>query len=201
MPKIPSFIQEEEEVVVEPPPPPPAPSPVPESGVDGALIGAGVAGAAVGGVFTDVLLGAAGVSMTGELLTDAAVVGAVGLGGAAAYAATRPDEAGEAARFVGGAVANTTSAYVELASVSAELAVLEQQQKAQALVDAKVAQAKALPGDVKASVEATVSETVANVQAVPKSAVAKAKDALSSVQSSAQSQLDAARKEIDAKKR
>ena len=82
----------------EPPPPPPAPSPVPESGVDGTLIGAGVAGAAVGGVFTDVLLGAAGVSMTGELLTDAAVVGAVGLGGAAAYAATRPDEAGEVKR-------------------------------------------------------------------------------------------------------
>ena len=78
---------------------------------------------------------------------------------------------------------------------------LEQQQKAQALVDAKVAQAKALPGDVKASVEATVSETVANVQAAPKNAVAKAKDAVAKVQSSAQAQLDAARKEIDAKKR
>ena len=81
-------------------PPPPAPSPTAEgvSGVDGTLVGAGVAGAAVGGVLTDVVLGAAGVSLTGELLTDAAVVGAVGLGGAAAYAATRPDEAGEVTR-------------------------------------------------------------------------------------------------------
>ena len=82
--------------------------------VDGPLVGAGLAGAAVGGVLADVLTAGAGATLTGELLTDAAAVGAVALGGAAAYAATRPDEAGEAARFVGGAVANTTQAYAEV---------------------------------------------------------------------------------------
>ena len=122
------------------------------SGVDGSLLGAGVAGAAVGGVLADVAVTAAGVGITGELLTDAAAVGAVALGGAAAYAATRPDEAGAAARFVGGSVANTTSAYAELAAVSAELALLEQQQKAISKVDETVASAKALPGEVKAKV-------------------------------------------------
>ena len=142
--------------------------------------------------------------MTGELLTDAAAVGAVALGGATVYAATRPDEAGEAARFVGGAVANTTSAYVELASVSAELALLEQQQKAQALVDAKVAEVKALPGEVKTTVETTVAETIAQAKAAPGNAVdaitSRVKGRLTSVQETAQSQLDAVRKEIDARK-
>jgi len=163
---MPSFLESDESPKAEP-----APSAAGSPGVDSTLVGAGVAGAAVGGVLTDVVLGAAGVSLTGELLTDAAAVGAVGLGGAAVYAATRPDEAGEAARFVGGAVANTTSAYAELASVSAELAVLEQQQKAQAIIDQKVAQAKALPGDVQATVEKTVTETMAAAKAAPQNAV------------------------------
>ena len=102
-----------------PPPPPPPPSVGPVGGIDSSLLGAGVAGAAVGSVLADAAVGAAGIGLTGGLLTDAAVAGAGVLGGATAYAATRPDEAGEAARFVGGAVANTTGAYAELAAVRA----------------------------------------------------------------------------------
>ena len=48
------------------------------------------------------------------------------------YAATQPDEAGEAARFVGGSVANVTSAYAEVAALNAELALLEQKRQARA---------------------------------------------------------------------
>jgi ribonuclease HI len=163
-----------------------------------------VAGAAVGGVLADIAVGAAGMGLTGELLTDAAAVGAVAVGGAAVYAATRPDEAGEAARFVGGAVANTTTAYAELAAVSAELALLEQQQKAQAAIDEKVAAAKALPEDIKTTVEKTVTETVAAAKAAPENLVdtvsSTVKSKLSAVQSTAKGQLDAARREIDARK-
>ena len=124
--------------------------------------------------------------------------------GAAAYAATRPDEAGQAARFVGGAVANTTSAYAELAAVSAELAVLEQQQRAQAAIDEKVAEVQALPGQVQSKIEATVDETVAAVKAAPQNAYDKAtsrvRNTLNSIQGQAQAQLDAAKREIDEKK-
>ena len=56
----------------------------------------------------DAALTAANVGLTGELITDAALIGAAVLGGSAIYAANRPDEAGEAARFVGGSVANVT---------------------------------------------------------------------------------------------
>jgi hypothetical protein len=90
------------------------------------LFGAGLAGAAIGGVLADVAVTSAGVGLSGELLTDAALAGAIFIGGLGAYAATRPDEAGEAARFVGGAVSDTTSAYAELAALNAELALLEQ---------------------------------------------------------------------------
>ena len=84
-----------------------------------ASIGAGITGAVAGGILADSLVTAANVGLTGELLTDAGVVGAVLLGGGAVYAAQRPDEAGEAARFVGGSVANVTGAYAELAAVKA----------------------------------------------------------------------------------
>merc|ERR1740129_298930 len=114
-------------------------------GSAGTLVGAGVSGAVLGGILTDV----AGVGITGELVTDAAAVAAVLTGVGAAYAATRPDEAGEAARFVGGAVANTTAAYAELAAINAEIAVLKKQQEAQAAIDAKIAQVKAVPGEVQ----------------------------------------------------
>jgi len=165
--------------------------------VNGALVGASVAGAAVGGVLAD----AAAVGLTGELVTDAAAIGAVLVGAGAAYAATRPDEAGKAARFVGGAVANTTSAYAELAAVNAELAILEQQQKTVAAIDAKVAQAKALPGEIAETVTTTVTETVETVKAAPKKTADKItsciKNTIDKVQSDAQAQLDAARAEID----
>ena len=105
---------------------------------------------------------------------------------------------------MGGAVANTTSAYAELAAVSAELAVLEQQQKAQAALDAKIAQAKALPTTIKDKVVTTTTETIAAAKAAPKNAMdtitSTVNQKLSSVQSSAQSQLEAARREIEARK-
>ena len=71
-----------------------------------AQIGAGAAGAIGGAILADVAVTTAGIGLTGELLTDAAAVGAVLLGAGTVYATTRPDEAGEAARFVGGAVSN-----------------------------------------------------------------------------------------------
>ena len=104
--------------------------------------------ARVGGVLTDVALGTAGVSLTGELATDAAV-GAVALGGATEVPRRIDDEAGEAARSWAGAVANTTSAYAELAAVNAELALLEQQARVQGAIDEKVAEVKAIPGKVQ----------------------------------------------------
>ena len=198
------------------PPSPPPPAPM-VAGVDPSseLLGAGVAGAAVGGVLADVLTAGAGTALTGELLTDAAAIGAVALGGAAAYAATRPDEAGEAARFVGGAVANTTTAYAELAAVNAELALLEQQQAVQAKIDRTVQDAQnkidqtvydiqATPGRLQDKAAQTAVDTAAAVKAAPrKTADAitnKIKSTLESVQGSAQAQLDAARREIDQRK-
>lgn len=209
MPSIPSLSDDQETVpegIDEPAPDfdditPSTSAGVGSMSVDPALLGAGVTGAAVGGVLADAALTAAGVGLTGELLTDAAAVGAVVLGTGAAYAATRPDEAGRAARFVGGAVANTTGAYAELAAVSAELAVLEQQQKALAAIDGKVAEAKALPGEIKETVTTTVTETVETVKAAPQKTVdtitSRIKSTLDGIQSEAQSQLDAARAEID----
>jgi hypothetical protein len=91
---------------------------------------------------------ATGVSISGELLTDAAAVGAVVLGGGAIYAAAQPGKAGEAARFVGGSVANVTAAYAELAQLEAEIALLEQQQKAKAKIDAAVSEIVATPGRI-----------------------------------------------------
>ena len=167
------------------------------------------------GVLADVLTAGAGTALTGELLTDAAAIGAVALGGAAAYAATRPDEAGEAARFVGGAVANTTTAYAELAAVNAELALLEQQQAVQAKIDRTVQDAQnkidqtvydiqATPGRLQDKAAQTAVDTAAAVKAAPgKTADAitnKIKSTLESVQGSAQAQLDAARREIDQRK-
>mmetsp|Transcript_127072 Transcript_127072/g.220179 ORF Transcript_127072/g.220179 Transcript_127072/m.220179 type:complete len:339 (+) Transcript_127072:79-1095(+) len=101
----------------------------------GTLVGAGVAGAAVGGVLADMAVGVTSAGVSGEVLADAAAVGAVALGGAAVYAASRPDEAGEAARLVGNTVAQHAGTYAELASVKAELAMLEQQEKLLNLLD------------------------------------------------------------------
>ena len=92
----------------------------------------------------------------------------------------------------------------ELAAVTAELALLEQQQKAQAAIDQKVAEAKALPGEVQAKVTTSVTETVETVRAAPKKAVTSITDTvkatLSSVQSDAKAQLDATRREIEKRK-
>ena len=60
----------------------------------GSLLGAGVAGAAVGGVLADAAVSAAGVGLSGEILTDAALVGAVALGGAPRATGRRPQAAG-----------------------------------------------------------------------------------------------------------
>ena len=86
------------------PEPEPEPEPeIEEPGVFGdvidpstsASIGAGITGAVAGGILADSLVTAANVGLTGELLTDAGVIGAVLLGGGAVYASQRPDEAGE----------------------------------------------------------------------------------------------------------
>eukprot|EP00962_Isochrysis_galbana_P002805 scaffold773_cov114-Isochrysis_galbana.AAC.15 len=111
-------------------------------------IGIGVTGALGGAVLADALITATGVSMSGELLADAAAVGAVMLGGGALYAATQPGQAGEAVRFVGGSVANVTAAYAELAALEAEIALLEQQQKARAKIEATVSEITATPGRI-----------------------------------------------------
>jgi len=149
-----------------------------------------VAGAAIGGVLADAAVTASGVGLSGELLTDAAAVGAVALGGLGVYAATRPDEAGAAARFVGGSVANTTSAYAELAAVNAELALLEQQQKVLESVDQTVEKAKALPGEVAQTVSEAPKKAAASI-------TSRIRGSLESVQRDAQAQLDAAKREID----
>ena len=156
-----------------------------------ASIGAGITGAVAGGILADSLLTVANVGLTGELLTDAGVIGAVLLGGGAVYAAGRPDEAGEAARFVGGSVANVTGAYAELAAVNAELAVLEQQQKAQEALDDKIAEISALPGQVQAKTLAAADETAAAVKAAPK-------NLLDSVTNSVKSTLDGAQASVRA---
>ena len=144
-----------------------------------------------GGSLADSLLTVANVGLTGELLTDAGVIGAVLLGGGAVYAAGRPDEAGEAARFVGGSVANVTGAYAELAAVNAELAVLEQQQKAQEALDDKIAEISALPGQVQAKTLAAADETAAAVKAAPR-------NLLDSVTNTVKSTLDGAQASVRA---
>ena len=122
----------------------------------------------------------------------------------AAYAATRPDEAGEAARFVGGAVANTTSAYAELAAVSAELAVLEQQQKAQAAADAAVNEVNVRVDRTVRKIKNAPTKAADAIQAAPKTVSDKVTNTiqttLTNVQNKAQSQLDAARSEINRRK-
>ena len=109
--------------------------------------------------------------------------------------------AGEAARFVGGSVANVTSAYTELAAVNAELALLEQQQKAQEALDAKVAEINALPGQVQESVAKTAEETAAAVKAAPQNLVDKVtssvKNTLDGAQASVKAELDAARAKVN----
>ena len=101
-------------------------------------------------------------------------------------------------------MANTTTAYAELAAVSAELALLEQQQKAQAAVDAKVAEVQALPGKVQQTIEDTVDETVSAVKAAPQKAsdklTASVRDTLTGITGNAKAQLDAAKREIDERK-
>lgn len=165
------------------------------------LFGAGLAGAAIGGVLADVAVTSAGVGLSGELLTDAALAGAIFIGGLGAYAATRPDEAGEAARFVGGAVSDTTSAYAELAALNAELALLEQQQKALKALDSVALKVQALPGEVVEGVTTTVTETVETVKAAPQKMTEtisnRVRNTISSIQSEAQAQLDAAKREVD----
>jgi hypothetical protein len=183
------------EIVAPAPPPPafqsPAPAPPPEPEPEqlpddaantGVLVGAGIAGATIGGFLTD----AVGVATTGELVTDAAVVGAVALGGATVYAATRPDDVGEAARFVGRSVSDTATAYGELAAVNAELAVLEQRQKAQAAIDEKVDEVKAIPGQIVAAPQKAANALKSNL-----------KNTLTEVQSSAQKQVEATKAELD----
>ena len=166
------------------------PPPAPVSTEAGTFAGAGVAAAAVGGVLADAAVTASGVGLSGELLTDAALVGAVALGGLGVYAASRPDEAGQAARFVGGAVANTTTAYAELAAVNAELALLEQQQKVLSAVDEATATAKAIPGEVATNVREAPGKAADSISS-------RIRTSLLSVQQDAQAQLDNARKEID----
>ena len=105
--------------------------------------------------------------MTGELITDAALIGAAVLGGGAIYAANRPDEAGEAARFVGGSVANITAAQWELAQVNAELALLEKQREARAAIDGAVADVQATPGRVASDAKKGLKSTVRGVRDAP----------------------------------
>ena len=129
-----------------------------------ATIGAGAAAAVTGGVVADAIVSAAGATMTGELLTDAAAVGAVLAGSLGVYAASQPDEAGEAARFVGGSVANVTQSYAELAALNAEMALLEQQSKVQEAVDETVENVKAAPGRAAAAVRAAPERLLDDVR-------------------------------------
>lgn len=156
--------EEEEE---EPEPPPPAAPPSLLDPETSAKIGAGLTGALGGAVIGDAALTAANVGLTGELITDAALIGAAVLGGGAIYAANRPDEAGEAARFVGGSVANVTSAYVELAQVNAELALLEKQREARAAIDGAVGRVQATPGRVASDAKKGLKSTVRGVRDAP----------------------------------
>jgi len=179
----------------------PAASTGPIDTATGEIIGAGVTGVVAGGILADIALGAAGVGLTGELLTDAAVVGAVALGGAAVYATTQPDEAGEAARFVGGSVANVTSAYTEVAALNAELAILEQKRNTMAKVDKTVANVKAAPGKAKANIERTVTKSVDAAVSAPGKAIDSLTNSIAtslrSAQDKAKSELDAAKKQLD----
>ena len=92
-----------------------------------------------------------------------------------------------------------------VAAVSAELALLEQQQKAQAALDEKVAEAAALPGKVQTKLATTVDETVDAVKKAPQRTADKitnkVRDTLAGIQGDARQQLDAAKREIDSRKR
>ena len=158
---------EDDEEEEEPEPEPPAAPPSLLDPETSAKIGAGLTGALGGAVIGDAALTAANVGLTGELITDAALIGAAVLGGGAIYAANRPDEAGEAARFVGGSVANVTSAYVELAQVNAELALLEKQREARAAIDGAVADVQATPGRVASDAKKGLKSTVRGVRDAP----------------------------------
>jgi len=148
----------------------------------------GVTGAVAGSVLADALVSAAGVGLTGEVLSDAAAVGAVLLGGGAIYAAAQPGEAGEAARFVGGSVANVTSSYAELAKLEAEIALAEQQQKAQAAIDETVAEISATPGRIADEVKATPGRVTLSL-----------KQRLEAAQASARQQVEEAKRKIQSK--
>jgi len=156
------------------------------SSIDAAsTIGVGVTGALGGAVLADAVVTAAGVSVSGEVLADAAALGAVALGGAAIYAAAQPGEAGEAARFVGGSVVNVTAAYAELAALEAEIALLEQQKKAQAKIDETVSEIKATPGRIADEVRATPDKLAMSI-----------KEQLKAAQASAREQVEQTRRKI-----
>ena len=158
---------EDDEEEEEPEPEPPAAPPSILDPETSAKIGAGLTGALGGAVIGDAALTAANVGLTGELITDAALIGAAVLGGGAIYAANRPDEAGEAARFVGGSVANITAAQWELAQVNAELALLEKQREARAAIDGAVADVQATPGRVASDAKKGLKSTVRGVRDAP----------------------------------
>lgn len=200
--------EEYEEESFEDVPPPRSEAAAQDTVPSGTILGAGVAGLAVGGVLSDAVVGVVG-GLSGEALVDAAAVGGIAIGSAAAYAAaTRPEEAGEAARFIGGAVANTTSAYAELAKINAELVLLEQQQQVQTAVDDKVqkvqnaidervAKVKAIPSQVQSK----VTEIVEVVKAAPQKAVdeiaSSVKSKLDDVRNQAKARVQAARQDVE----
>jgi len=167
----------------------------------GELLGAGAAGAVAGGILADILVTSAGIGFTGEVLTDAAAIGAVVLGGGAVYAASRPDEAGEAARFVGGSVANVTTAYAEVAALNAELAILERKRQAMAKVDETVGKLRAAPKRAKDAIEKTVTSAVDAAVAAPTNAAntisQTVSSSLRSAQAKAKAELEAAKRELD----
>jgi hypothetical protein len=98
-------------------------------------------------------------------------------------------------------VSDTTSAYAELAALNAELALLEQQQKALKALDSVALKVQALPGEVVEGVTTTVTETVETVKAAPQKVTEtisnRVRNTISSIQSEAQAQLDAAKREVD----
>eukprot|EP00306_Pavlova_sp_CCMP459_P009272 CAMPEP_0185192978 /NCGR_PEP_ID=MMETSP1140-20130426/20236_1 /TAXON_ID=298111 /ORGANISM="Pavlova sp., Strain CCMP459" /LENGTH=221 /DNA_ID=CAMNT_0027759743 /DNA_START=8 /DNA_END=673 /DNA_ORIENTATION=- len=159
------------------------------------LAGVGAAGLLAGGILGDVVATTAGVSLSGEVLTDAAALGGALLGGFGIYAATRPDEAGELARTVGGGVANVSSAYVDLAKAEVEYNVVSAQRAAVAKVEQTVDDIKAIPTNVKLAAEERARQTAAKLAALPtelKEAAAKsADDAAASLKAKANERIEA----------